>query len=327
MRILLFMIALLVSLPAAAGDATTETIRLWPAAPPGTGRPSGPERIGQRGSAKGAVSNVTEPRMVIFRPAKPNGAAALVIGGGGYFRIQIESAARPTAVALAARGVTVAILYYRLPGDGWNANAPFQDGQRALRLLRANATRLGIAPDRIGVLGFSAGGHLAGMLATRGGAEDYYPRIDEVDAQPGQPDYAALLYPVVSMQSPIDTTRTKRELSVLPSYRERFSVERHVTANTPPIFLAHAADDPIADVRHSLWLFDAMRAVKRPVELHVFEAGGHSWGVGKPGTAVAVWPELLSRWGRIVGWFGSAQRTPPPTTQLRPPRSTNLAGF
>jgi acetyl esterase/lipase len=252
----------------------------------------------------GSVSNVTEPRMEIYRPAKPNGAAALVMGGGGYFRIQIGSAARPVARYLLARGVTVAVLYYRLPGDGWNADAPFQDGQRAMRLLRADAKRLGIDPKRIGAIGSSAGGHLAGILATRG-THDFYPRIDAVDTQPATPDYAALIYPVISMRSPIDTTRTKRELDELPDFLNAYSVEAQVTSATPPVFLAHAADDPIAHVDHSMRMFAAMRAAKRPVELHVFAAGGHSWGLGKPGTAVAEWPRLMTNWAATNGWFGS----------------------
>lgn len=299
----LVLFAALIATPAVAQETVkAEIVKLWPGTPPGHGRPNGPEKVGASGSAKGAVTNVTEPRVEIYRPAKPNGAAALVIGGGGYFRIQIGSAARPVARHLLARGVTVAVLYYRLPGDGWNADAPFQDGQRAMRLLRADAKRLGIDPKRIGVIGSSAGGHLAGILATRG-AHDFYPRIDAADAQPATPDYAALVYPVISMHPPIDTTRTKRELDELPDYRTAFSVEDNVTSATPPVFLAHAADDPIAHVDHSRRMFAAMQAAKRPVELHVFATGGHSWGLGKPGTPVAEWPRLLTNWAAASGWF------------------------
>lgn len=299
----LALLALLVAAPVAAQETIeAEIIKLWPGAPPGHGRPNGPEKVGTTGSAKGAVTNVSEPRMEIYRPAKPNGAAALVIGGGGYFRIQIGSAARPVARTLLARGVTVAVLYYRLPGDGWNADAPFQDGQRAMRLLRADAKRLGIDPKRIGAIGSSAGGHLAGILATRG-AHDFYPRIDAADAQPAAPNFAGLIYPVVSMRPPIDTTRTKRHLEDLPDYRDAYSIEAHITAATPPVFLAHSADDKIAHVDHSLRMFAAMRAAKRPVELHVFQTGGHSWSLGKPGSEVAEWPRLLINWADANGWF------------------------
>jgi len=299
MRWLAAFVLLLVAVPAAAQGQ--ETINLWPGAMPGSGKPAGPEKIGSEGSATGSVSNVTVPRMVVVRPKNPNGAAALVIGGGGYFRIQIGSAAMPTALWLAERGITAFVLYYRLPGDGWNADAPFQDGQRAMRILRGNWKTLGIDPQRIGVLGFSAGGHLAGTLATRG-ADAFYPPADAVDRVSAVPDFAALIYPVVSMRAPVDTTRSFRELKGLPNVRDAFSVEANVTAATPPIFLAHAADDPIAAPEHSLRLHAAMLAAKRPVELHLFETGGHSFGLGKRGSAVSAWPRLFLTWARGHGW-------------------------
>jgi acetyl esterase/lipase len=264
--------------------------------------------VGATGAAAGAYTNITEPRMEVYRPAHPDGSAVLVIGGGGYFRIQIDSAARPIARWLQSQGVIAIVLFYRLPGDGWNADAPFQDGQRAMRLVRAGAARLGVDPHRIGLIGSSAGGHLAGILATRGG-QDFYPRIDVVDATSAIPDFAALLYPVVSMRPPLDTTRTARHLAGLPNFAADYSVEEHVSASTPPIFLAQAADDPIANVGHSLAMFAAMRAAGRPVELHVFEHGGHSWGMGRPGSAVAAWPALFIAWARANGFMPGG---PPP---------------
>ncbi len=279
-----------------------EVVRLWPGDPPGHGRPQGPERIGGEGAGEGAVSNVTEARMEVYRPARPNGTAMLVLGGGGYFRIQIASAARPIARWLQGEGVTAFVLYYRLPGDGWNADAPFQDGQRAMRLIRADADRWRIDPHRVGVLGSSAGAHLAGILATRGG-HDFYPAIDRADRQPAAPDFAALLYPVVSLRPPLDTTRTARNLRPLANAAADYSVEEHVGATTPPFFLAHAADDPIANAGHSLILYAALRRAERPVELHVFERGGHSWGMGAPGSPVSAWPQLLAAWMRTHGWL------------------------
>ena len=294
-----FVAAILLIL-AAPASAQPEVMRLWPGDPPGHGGPQGPERVGSEGAAEGAVTNISVARMEIYRPAHANGTAVLVLGGGGYFRIQIDSAARPIARWLQSQGVTAIVLFYRLPGDGWNADAPFQDGQRAMRLLRANAARLGFDPRKLGVIGSSAGGHLAGMLATRGD-HDFYPRIDAADAQPATPNFAALLYPVVSMRAPLDTTRTARHLSRLPNFAADYSVEEHVSAATPPIFLAHAADDPIANVGHSLAMFAAMRAAGRPVELHIFQSGGHSWGMGRPGSEVAGWPALFAAWARTNG--------------------------
>lgn len=298
------LVAALLVILANPARAEPEIIRLWPGEPPGHGRPLGAERIGSDGAAEGAVSNITLARMEIYRPARPNGTAVMVIGGGGYFRIQIDSAARPIARWLQSRGVTAIVLFYRLPGDGWNEDAPFQDGQRAMRLIRANAGRLGIDPHKVGLIGSSAGGHLAGILATRGD-HDFYPRIDAADAASSTPDFAALIYPVVSMRPPLDTTRTARHLSGLPNFATDYSVEEHVSASTPPLFLAHAADDPIANVGHSLAMFTAMRTAGRPVELHVFQRGGHSWGMGRPGSEVAAWPALFAEWARANGFMPS----------------------
>lgn len=307
MRWLAAFVLLCVAVPAAAQG---EVINLWPGAMPGSGTVSGPEKIGSEGAATGSVSNVTVPRMVVVRPKKPNGAAVLVIGGGGYFRIQVGSAAMPTAQWLAKRGVTAFVLYYRLPGDGWSSDTPFQDGQRAMRLLRGNWKTLGIDPKRIGVIGFSAGGHLAGTLATRG-AHDFYPAIDAVDRVSAVPDFAGLIYPVISMRAPIDTTRTARYVGKLPDWRDAFSVEAQVTETTPPIFLAHAYDDPIADVAHSLRLAAAMQTAKRPVEMHLFQRGGHSWGLGKPGEPVSAWPRLFASWARSNGWLPTKEDAAP----------------
>lgn len=288
--------------PEAAVGAPLETIRLWPGAPPGEAVATGPEVIGAEGSATGAYSNIALPRMDVYRPARPNGTAVLVLGGGGYFRIQIGSAAAPIARWLQSEGVTAFVLYYRLPGDGWPAVAPMQDAQRALRMIRAGSPRFGIHPARIGVIGSSAGGHLAGMMATRG-EHPFYAPIDEIDRSSATPNFAGLLYPVISLRAPIDTTRTRRELGRQADAVSAYSVETLVTASTPPVFLAHTADDPIADPRHSQWMFDAMRAANRPAELHIFERGGHSWGMGEPGSLVSAWPGLFKRWAQRHGFF------------------------
>lgn len=278
------------------GLGKPEVYAVWPGNPPGHGKPSGPEKVGNEGGQTGSYSNISEPRYEVYRPAHPNGAAALLMGGGGYFRIQIGSA-KDVAAKLAAAGITPIILYYRLPGDGWNADAPFQDAQRTLRLLKAGARRWGLDPARIGVVGMSAGGHLAGMMATRSD-HDFYAPVDDADKLSAAPAFAGMIYPVVSMRPPIDTTQTRKKLSVLPDYRDFYSVEAQVGPTTPPVFLAHAADDPIANVEHTLRMFGAMKAAGRPVEMHVFEKGGHSWGAGKPGTLVAQWPDLFLAWLR-----------------------------
>jgi len=263
---------------------------------------SGPELVGNEGSSMGAVTRISEPRMEIYRPAQPNGSAVLILGGGGYFRIQVGTAAAPMAQWLASIGTTAAVLYYRLPAEGWPAVAPFQDGQRAMRLLRSQADTLGIDPAQIGVMGSSAGANLGGILATRFD-HDFYPALDAVDQTSARPDFLAMLYPVVSLQAPLDTTRSRRELATQSDAVSAYSVESHVRADMPPVFLVHAADDQIADVGHSLTMFNAARAQGVPAEMHIFEKGGHSWGLGRPGALVAQWPRLFATWARSHGFM------------------------
>jgi acetyl esterase/lipase len=166
-------------------------IDLWPALPPGAGGPTEPERT----DARGAVTRIARPRLVAYLPAKPTGAAAIVMAGGGYARVEAGRESTPACRWLQARGVVAFELIYRLPEDGWPPPAPFQDASRAVRVVRAGAARWGIDPGRVGVVGFSAGGHLAGMTAVRpDGAA--YPPVDGADAASARPDFAALVYPV-----------------------------------------------------------------------------------------------------------------------------------
>ncbi len=312
------LVALLVGAGVAQAQAL-ETLVLWPEGhlPRNV---TGPEQIGNEGSALGAVTRIAEPRMEIYRPAQPNGTTVLILGGGGYFRIQVGTAAAPMAQWLASIGVTAAVLYYRLPADGWPAVAPFQDGQRALRLLRSRADSLGIDPQKIGVMGSSAGANLGGILATRFD-HDFYPALDAADRTSARPDFLAMLYPVVSLQAPLDTTRSRRELATQADAVAAYSVESHVRADMPPVFLVHAADDRIADVGHSLTMFSAARAQGVPAEMHIFERGGHSWGLGRPGTLVAQWPRLFATWARSHGFMQTAPaRLQPLIGDAAPPR-------
>lgn len=300
--------------PAAASAPLV--VPLWPEGALVSNPVRGPEVTGRDGSGLGAVSNVSQPRMEIHRAQNPNGSAVLIAGGGGYFRIQIARGSVPVAQWLASTGTTAVVLYYRLPADGWPVTAPFADAQRAMRLLRARAGEFGIDPKKIGMIGMSAGAHLTAITAVRPDLAAYAP-IDDADKLPTRPDFTGLLYPVISLQAPLDTTRSKRELSREDGAVEKYSAELHVTRDTPPTFLAHAADDPIANVGHSLRMFDALRAHNAPAELHVFETGGHSWGLGQAGTAPAAWPRLFAAWARNHGFMtrDAAPARPAPDSQ------------
>lgn len=311
-RVLLLVAACLCAPLAWAQGGSVQVLPLWPDGHlPNVVQ--GPEQVGNEGSSMGAITRVSQPRMEIHRPAQPNGTAVLILGGGGYFRIQVGTAARPMAQWLASIGVTSAVLYYRLPADGWPASAPFADGQRAMRLLRANAAGLGIDPAKIGVMGSSAGANLAGILSTRF-EHDFYPALDAVDRTPSRPDFLAMIYPVTTLRPPYDTTRSRRELGTQSDAVEAYSVEQHVRADMPPVFLAHAADDRIADVGHSLLMFQAAHAAGVKAELHVFDRGGHSWGLGRPGTQVAQWPRLFANWARANGFMAAPPANLQPLT-------------
>lgn len=323
----MFLVALIAIGAARAAPPAAEIVPLWPQGQ-WKSPVRGPERTGRDGSATGAVSNISEPRLEIYRPERPNGSAAVIFGGGGYFRIQMGGAARPTALWLQSIGVTAAVVYYRLPGDGWSPVSPFQDGQRAMRLVRAKAAELGVDPQRIGTIGFSAGGNLAGITATRYDAT-LYPPVDDNDRVSARPDFLAMIYPVVSLRAPLDTTRSRRELAPQADAEEAYSVETHVRRDMPPVFLAQAADDPIANIGHSLAMFQAAHAAGVPVELHAFEQGGHSWGLGPPGSLVGQWPRLFAHWARSHGWFGATRgpaQPPKSTTENSPARSEGTDG-
>ncbi|WP_454918442.1 alpha/beta hydrolase [Xanthobacter sediminis] len=278
--------------------APQETWPLWPGLPPGGGGPSGPPQV----SSSGALSRIAAPALEVHAPARPNGSAMLVAAGGGYRHIQMDKEARPAAQWLAARGITAFILVYRLPGEGWRDGplAPLQDAQRALRVIRAQAARRRLDPDRIGVLGFSAGGHLLGLAATRYAHPSCAP-VDATDSASARPDAAALIYPVITLEPPYDRTSTRRVLiGAHPSPLEgaEWSVETQVQPGGPPFFLVQAKDDPVSNPQNTIIMAEACRRAGVPVELHRLPSGGHGFGMGRPGTASAAWPGWYEAWLR-----------------------------
>lgn len=303
----------LAALPAIAGAQTVasdEVIDLWPGPPPGKTDakivrsietrkedPAHPDRW---------VRGIDRPVMIVRRPARPNGAAMLVIPGGGYGFLSYDNEGTSQADWLNARGITAFILLYRLPAEGWNRrqDVPLQDAQRAMRLIRARAAAFTIDAKRVGVLGFSAGGHLAGSLATRH-AETVYAPVDAADTQPARPDVAGLGYPVVSLEAPFTHGGSRDNLlgkDAPEAMRRAYSVERRVDAQTAPIFIFHAADDSLVPPANAIALFQAMVAAKRPVALHLFEDGEHGFGIKLPRTKQgAVWPDLFASFAASHG--------------------------
>lgn len=280
-----------------------ETIDLWPAAPPDPSPDGGPE-VEQPGK-HGSVSRVMRPRLNVYRPERPNGSAALVIAGGGYDHIELGNESTPTCRWLKSLGVTAFELVYRLPEQGWSRLAPLQDGQRAMRVIRARAHRERLDAARIAVLGFSAGGHLAGMTAVAPDAARYAP-VDADDRESARPDLAGLIYPVLTLMPPFDHTRTRLHIvGAHPTEADSaaMSVNLQVDTSTPPVFLAQALDDPVSPIDNSLLMLNAMRGARVPAELHVFQSGGHGWGLGATDSEVRAWPDLLATWARLNRWF------------------------
>lgn len=302
----------LLGLAAAARADEATTLPVWPGAAPGGGSVTVTEEVVERPPSPGdlrdrIIKGVRNPTLTVFEPARPNGASLLMTPGGGYKWVVMDKEGYECAARFAAAGVTVYVASYRLPGDGWDAGpaVALQDAQRALRLIRARASARGLDPERVGVMGFSAGGHVAGSLGLLWDRPTYAP-VDEIDSLSARPDSAALIYPVATMRLPFAHPGSRERMvgsAPTPAQERAWSLETNTRPDAPPTFLLHAADDAAVPVENSLRLYDALRAAKVEAELHVFEEGGHGFGLrfakGKP---VEAWPDLVLAWWRRKGF-------------------------
>lgn len=287
-----------------------ETIDLWPGGAPGPASPLPTEEVRERSTDPAyndrIVLGISRPRMSVFRPARPNGAAVLIMPGGGYSWVVVDKEGYEMARLLAARGITVFVLFYRLPGEHWAAgpDVALQDAQRAIRLIRGRAARYRIDPARICAMGFSAGGHVCADLLTRFATRTYAP-VDAADALSARPDAAAPIYPVISMSAPDAHAGSRRNLlgeQPTPALERAHSPHLNVPADAPPCFLLHAEDDASVPVANTLLLHAALRARGIPTELHLFPDGGHGFGLRLArGKSVEHWPDLFLGWGRYRG--------------------------
>jgi acetyl esterase/lipase len=279
------------------------SIPLWPGDPPGAGAFTLQSRPGDWSPL--FLNNIVKPELRIFHPSRSNGHALLVVPGGAYWFISSGNEGVEVATRMNELGFTVFVLTYRLPGEGWQrrSDVPLQDAQRAMRVIRVNGARLGIAPDKLSVLGFSAGGHLAATLATQH-EEVTYTAVDAADRLSARPLAAGLVYPVVTMEHPWAHEQSRSLLlgdnPAATEVRHR-SAEQHVDANTPPIFMVHSFDDGAVPIENSLRLMNAMREAKRPVEAHLFQEGGHGFGIGHPNTPSEHWTAVFASWVSRVG--------------------------
>lgn len=283
-------------------SSTLEQILLWPHIMPDTSGSRGAEIISRQGS----VSNVSNPRLIVHQPKNPNGTAILVISGGGYAHIELGKESTPVANWLQSEGVTAFELIYRLPQESWKTTqVPFEDAQRAMRIIRSLAKTYSIDPNKIGILGFSAGGHLAGFTAAEYDKK-LYSTTDKIDSQSARPNFTGLIYPVISMLPPNNKTHSlKSILGNSPSTADEtaYSLEKLIHAGMPPTFLAQAVDDPISPVDNSYLMNSALIKANIPVAMHIFQTGGHGWGLGKKGSPVAAWPSLFKDWVKYSGFW------------------------
>jgi acetyl esterase/lipase len=279
-------------------------IALWPTGqvPGESGPPSVPnviERSADPALPDRYIDNVSAPYLAVYRPARPNGTGLLVIPGGGYVRVVLDKEGSALAPAFVEQaGVTLFVLRYRLPAGRDDRQAALADAQRALRLIRSEAKRWQLDPQRIGVIGFSAGGHVAARLST-GFDLPVYPHRDAIDAQSARPDFSLLIYPVIDMGAHAHTGSRERLLGHHPdpALERQFSMQDQVTAATPPSFLVHAQDDKVVSVDNSLLYYQALVRAEVPSEMHLFPQGGHGFGVrGTVGLTAAAWPRLALDW-------------------------------
>ncbi len=297
----------------AATGATAEPdgwIDLWPGLPPGAPGILPAEQIVERSTDPAfpdrIMRAIARPRMAVFRPAQPNGAAVLITPGGGYAHVVIDKEGFEMARWLTARGFTAFVLFYRLPHDGWSAgpDTPLSDAQRAMRLLRHRHAEFGIDPVRIASMGFSAGGHVCADLATRFAAATYAP-VDAVDALSARPFAAAPIYPVISMRADIAHPGSRERLiGAAPSAVSEMahSPDHNVPADAPPCFILHAEDDDVVPVENALAMRAALKARGIAVETHLYDRGGHGFGLRRAaGKPVAAFPDQWLAWARAVG--------------------------
>ncbi|HEY0114140.1 MAG TPA: alpha/beta hydrolase [Allosphingosinicella sp.] len=288
----------------------TGTIDLWPRGAPGAPAQLPVETVRERSTDPAYndryVLSISRPRMAVFRPQHPNGAAVLITPGGGYSWVVIDKEGYEMARLLAAQGVTAFVLFYRLPNEGWaaGANVSLADAQRAMRLIRHRASAYGLDPQRFCAMGFSAGGHLCADLLTRFDARVYEP-LDAADRLSARPDAAAPIYPVVSMTLPTAHAGSRRNLigeNATPERERAHAPHNNVRPDSPPTFLLHAEDDRSVVVENTLLLRAALRDKGVETETHLFPDGGHGFGLRLArGKSVEHWPGLFTAWAKRKG--------------------------
>ncbi len=264
---------------------------LWPAGAPGA-----------KGEAVG-----DKPSLTIYLPEKDKatGVGVVICPGGAYGHLALDHEGQQVGKWLNSVGVAGFVLQYRHHGSGagYGHPVPLQDAQRAIRTLRSRAKEWGLDPNRIGIIGFSAGGHLASTASTHFN-DVVYEAKDEIDKASCRPDFAVLIYPVITMLPPYTHKGSVQNLlGANPDKEllEKLSNDTQVTPQTPPTFLASTWEDTGVPPENTIQYYLALRKAKVPAEMHIFEKGGHGMGLGRGGLAFSNWPQLCVEWFRARG--------------------------
>lgn len=291
---------------------TNDVIQVWPGTAPGAEKWLG---------ATNLEATLIRPTLTIFLPPKEaaNGTGVLVIPGGGYAGCSFQHEGFDIARWYNERGVAAFVLRYRRPVAGpqrlYDHTVPALDARRAVRLVRAHAAEWGVNPAKLGVMGFSAGGHLASTLGVHFDAGQP-EAADPIERMCSRPDFMVLIYPVITMQDDAVAHSGSRK-NLLgeppdPQLMEYYSSERQVTTNTPPTFLLSTTDDRVQS-ENSVRMYLALKTHGVPAEMHIFEKGGHGYGMRNTGKPVTTyWPTLLDAWLHEHGWSNT------PSTTTRP---------
>jgi len=250
----------------------------------------------------GMFRGVTKPTLEIYLPEKEKttGTAVIIIPGGSYAVVVYQGEGISTAKQFAKNGIVAFVLKYRLPDDSIMQNktiGPLQDAQQAIKFVRENAGKWGVDINKVGIVGFSAGGHLASTAATH----FQKAMIENKSNTNLRPDFQVVVYPVISMQDSLTHRDSRNNLLGKTPSREltdQYSNELQVTANTPPTYITHAADDNVVDVDNSIRYFEALRHNKVPVEMHIYPSGGHGFIFRQPD-----WIDPLLLWIKKNKWI------------------------
>lgn len=245
---------------------------------------------------------VSKPSLIPFIPKNPNGLCIMIIPGGGFKRLVISKEGSEIALWLNSLGITAFVLKHRMPGDGHkNANmVPLQDAQRGLRVIRSLSGNYGYDMDKIGVMGFSAGGHVASSLGT------LYSRIvynftDKIDNFSAKPNFMALMYPVISVHSYKKCgSELPQHVQLNREFMDEFPTDTFINSDTPQTFIVVADDDKTTPSENSVNFYLGLRSADVPAEMHIFRKGSHGFGLAKTRGAVSLWTENFERWIRTL---------------------------